>query len=80
MRKSAPETRDVQRDMFAFETHPLPIEPMTVRISTAIKLTGIGRSKIYELIKAGQIETVKIGASTLLTVESLRRLVLPRGR
>jgi excisionase family DNA binding protein len=53
----------------------LPIEPLTVRISVAVHLTGIGRSKIYELIKAGKLDTVKVGASTLVTVASLRRLV-----
>ena len=53
----------------------LPIEPLTVRIPVAIHLTGIGRSKIYELIKAGRLDTVKVGASTLVTVASLRRLV-----
>jgi excisionase family DNA binding protein len=50
-------------------------EPLTVRIPAAIRLTGIGRSKLYELIKAGEIETVKIGASTLIPVDSLRRLI-----
>jgi hypothetical protein len=53
----------------------LPIEPLTVRIPVAIQLTGIGRSKLYELIKAGDVETVKIGTATLVTMASLRRLV-----
>jgi excisionase family DNA binding protein len=55
--------------------HKLPLEPLNVRIPVAVQLTGIGRSKIYELIKAGKIDTVKVGASTLVTVASLRRLV-----
>lgn len=54
---------------------PLPIEPLTVRIPVAIQLTGIGRSKLYELIKAGNVETVKVGTATLVTMASLRRLV-----
>ena len=53
----------------------LPIEPLTVRIPIAVQLTGIGRSKIYELIKAGKLDTVKVGASTLITVASLKRLI-----
>jgi excisionase family DNA binding protein len=53
----------------------LPLEPMTVRIPVAVQLTGIGRSKLYELIAAGDIETVKVGASTLITVASLRHLI-----
>ena len=53
----------------------LPLEPLTVRIPVAIRLTGIGRSKLYELIKSGDVETVKIGTATLVTMASLRRLV-----
>lgn len=53
----------------------LPIEPLTVRIPVAVQLTRIGRSKLYELIKSGDLETVKIGTATLVTMASLRRLV-----
>lgn len=53
----------------------LPIEPLTVRIPVAVQLTGIGRSKLYELIKSGDVETVKIGTATLVKMASLRRLV-----
>jgi len=67
-----------QLDLFAPRADRLPIEPITVKISTAVRITGIGRSKLYELIKAGEIEKVKIGASTLLSVESLRRLLKVR--
>jgi hypothetical protein len=57
------------------ETPQLPLEPLTVRIPVAVQLTGIGRSKLYELIAAGEVDVVKIGASTLITVASLRRLI-----
>lgn len=60
---------------FGSEPYSLPIEPLTVRIPVAVQLTGIGRSKIYELIKARKLDTVKVGASTLITVASLKRLV-----
>jgi excisionase family DNA binding protein len=45
--------------------------PLTVRIPEACRLTGIGRSKLYELIAAGEIEVVKVGAITLVPVSSL---------
>lgn len=61
-----------------FNTIPLPLEPISVRIPVAIQLTGIGRSKLYELIAAKEVETVKVGASTLVTVASLRRLIHQR--
>ncbi|CAM5616198.1 Excisionase family DNA binding protein OS=Sphingobium scionense OX=1404341 GN=GGQ90_005883 PE=4 SV=1 [Sphingobium scionense] len=56
-------------------------EPLTVRIKTATRLTGIGRSKLYELFAEGAIETVKVGASTLVVMQSLRAFIkgAPRG-
>jgi hypothetical protein len=56
----------------------LPLEPLSVRISVAVQLTGICRSKICELIASGHLETVKIGTSTLVLVSSLRRLIIPQ--
>jgi excisionase family DNA binding protein len=51
------------------------IRPLTVRIRDACRLTGIGRSKLYELIAAGEVEVVKVGAITLVPVSSLRSLL-----
>lgn len=47
-------------------------EPITVRIREACRMTGIGRSKLYELISAGEISTIKVGAITLIPVASLK--------
>ncbi|MEO8453866.1 MAG: helix-turn-helix domain-containing protein [Sphingomicrobium sp.] len=52
----------------------LAIEPLTVRISTAVQLTGISRSRLYELIQSGDLETVKVGRSTLIPFKSLKTL------
>ncbi|PZU05756.1 MAG: excisionase [Sphingobium sp.] len=57
------------------EQDALPMEPLTVRIKTAVKLTGIGRSTLYELIQSGEIETVKIGRSTFIPYRCIKRLV-----
>jgi excisionase family DNA binding protein len=53
---------------------PTP-EPLAVRIPIAMHLIGIRRSKLYELIKSGELRTVKVGRATLITMSSLRRLV-----
>jgi len=45
--------------------------PLTVRIREACRLTGIGRSKLYELIADGEIEVIKVGTITLLPISSL---------
>lgn len=50
-------------------------EPLTVRVRDAVRMTGIGRSKLYELIHSGDIAIVKIGSSTLIPVDSLRGLI-----
>lgn len=55
--------------------HAVLLEPISVRIATAVRLTGIGRSTLYELIASGQIETVKIGRSTFIPYRCLKRLI-----
>lgn len=51
------------------------VEPLAVRIPMAVRLTGISRSRIYELIEAGDLETVKVGRSTLIPYRSLKALI-----
>jgi excisionase family DNA binding protein len=41
-------------------------------VPQAARFLGIGRSKLYEFINAGEIESVKIGGSTVIPVESLK--------
>lgn len=50
-------------------------EPLAVRIPDAVRMTGIGRSKLYELIAAGDLDTIKIGRCTLVPMDSLRALL-----
>ncbi|MEC3948634.1 helix-turn-helix domain-containing protein [Sphingobium sp. HWE2-09] len=49
-------------------------ERITVRIKEACRITGIGRSKLYELIAEGEIDIVKIGTMTLIPGDSLKAL------
>jgi excisionase family DNA binding protein len=51
------------------------LRPLTVRIPEACRLTGIGRSKLYELIGEGRVRTIKVGASTLIPVASLEEFL-----
>ncbi|RJF90324.1 helix-turn-helix domain-containing protein [Sphingomonas cavernae] len=51
------------------------LRPISVRIPVAVKLTGISRSKLYELIKDGSLQTVKVGSSTLIPIDSLERFI-----
>jgi len=60
-----------------YESEAVAPEPLAVRIPTAVKLTGISRSKLYELIESGDLEAVKVGRSTLIPFRSLRALIEP---
>jgi len=51
------------------------IRPISVRVPVAVQMTGISRSKLYELIKEGAVQIVKVGASTLIPIESLQRFI-----
>lgn len=53
-------------------------EPISVKIPEAVRLTGLSRSRIYELMRSGDIEFAKVGSSTLILVESLRRFIQGR--
>lgn len=55
------------------------LSPITLRIADACRVTGIGRSKFYELIKAGEIGVIKVGAITLVPMSGIQAL-LERGR
>ena len=52
-----------------------PVEPICVRVHDAARMIGIGRTKLYELIATGELETVKIGKATRVTTASLHDLV-----
>jgi excisionase family DNA binding protein len=74
-RRRDPKERREEANRVAAELASLPTEPISVRIATAVKLTGIPRTTLYELIKSGEIETVKVGRSTFIPYRCLRRLV-----
>lgn len=57
-----------------------PFQPISVRVPRAVQLTGLSRSRIYELMKSGEIEYVKVGNSTLILTESLVRLIESKRR
>lgn len=62
-----------------------PVEPITVRIPDAVRMTGLSKTKIYHLIASGDIEAAKVGRATVVFVESLNAFLqsqrkLPRRR
>lgn len=50
-------------------------EPIFVKINDAARMIGVGRTTLYELIAANQLEVVKLGKSKRVTTASLHALV-----
>lgn len=55
-------------------TSPHP-EPLAYSIADAVRVSSIGRTRIYSLINEGRLEARKIGKRTLIPAASLRRLI-----
>ena len=53
----------------------LEIEPIALRVPEACRYLGIGRSTLYVLISKSEVEIIKLGSSTLVLTDSLKRLV-----
>lgn len=49
--------------------------PLLVTVHEAARRLSIGRSTIYELIKEGELETIHIGRSCRITVDTLDAFV-----
>jgi excisionase family DNA binding protein len=52
------------------------MDAILVSIPDAAKALGVGRSKLYELIGEGRLETVTIGRRRLVRTDSIRALAL----
>ena len=48
---------------------------LTVRVPVAMAMLGIGKTKIFELIASGDIETILVGKSRLIVVQGLRDFI-----
>lgn len=54
---------------------PAPLVPLAHAIPDACRRIGIGRTKLYQLLEAGEIRAIKIGKKTLIPDSELQRLV-----
>jgi hypothetical protein len=60
----------------ADQVSPFPHQvPFAYRIDEFVRLSGIGRTKVYEALKKGNLTAVKCGARTLILEESARRFL-----
>lgn len=48
--------------------------PLWVRPAEACRLSGLGLTRLYELLNTGELESRKLGAARLVSVASIERL------
>jgi len=53
----------------------MPMERMLVPVPEAIYAIGLGRSKFYQLIRAGDLTLVHVGRRSFVPAESLHAFV-----
>jgi excisionase family DNA binding protein len=51
------------------------VQRPTCTIAEACDAVGLGRTKLYELIGGGEVDTISIGRRRLVRVDSLLRLL-----
>jgi excisionase family DNA binding protein len=51
------------------------MEKFAYSVDEVIEVTTIGRSKLYELMASGELESVQVGRRRLIPAEALRRFM-----
>lgn len=51
------------------------LQPLTYSVNDAAAVSSLGRTRLYELIKDGTLEIVKVGSRPLIKATSLHRLL-----
>lgn len=51
------------------------LKPLSVTVDNALKISGLGRTKFYALVRDGTIKTVTVGRRRLVVYASLEDLV-----
>lgn len=54
---------------------PVELTPIAVRVNDAARMSGLSRSRLYELAKDGRLPMKKVTGRTLIMVDDLRRLI-----
>lgn len=52
-----------------------PLEPLAYSIADAVRVSAIGRTRLYALIGEGRLKATKVGKRTLIPADSLKALI-----
>jgi excisionase family DNA binding protein len=77
MRRAVERAGHVHLERGTFSSRVARLKPLTVTISTARKLSGLGHTTIWRLIKEKRLVTVHVGRRTLIIFSSLEELLKP---
>lgn len=56
-------------------TYPNEHPPKAVTVNEAMRISGLGRTKLYQLISRGVLESVLVDTRRLILMHSLNRLL-----
>lgn len=56
------------------------MEPITATVKTFCQLSGLGKTKVFEMIADGTLDTIKLGNRRLVVVASYQRLIAAQVR
>jgi excisionase family DNA binding protein len=57
-----------------------PTQRLLLRIPEAAKALGLGRTKLYELITAGELPVIRVGRAVRVSVTALQKWVEEQGK
>jgi hypothetical protein len=55
--------------------HQIPHKLITASVVNFCEMSGLGRSKVYELLDAGDLASIKIGKRRLIVLDSYHKLI-----
>lgn len=59
--------------------YPENLDPLSVTVPAALRLSGLGRTKLYELLAQKKIESLKVGTRRLVKFDSLQNFLSKGG-
>lgn len=65
-----------ERSALVTSTNDRTIEPLAVSVNDAIRISGLGRTSLYEAVGSGTLASLKIGKRRLILLDSLKAWLL----
>jgi excisionase family DNA binding protein len=56
-----------------------PIKPLALRLPDFTRVTGLSRSKAYEMMASGELRAIKVGGRRLIPYAEAERLIGAQG-